>query len=298
MPLKFFGQFLLERGKILREELLDALEFQQQTNLKLGNIALETGYLTKEQVENIHQDQQRTDKMFGEIAVNLKYLNSKQVEELLQIQKNARITLGEALVQKGYLSLATLEQELAEFKKLQEGVVEKVYLAVRKSPTPVIPEIFLDLTIKLFRRMVDVDLEVTDSHRDVTKIAPYLWNIYQRFSGDCSGLCVVSLTETIFLKTASHIAQEKIWEIDDLAKDGVREFVNIVVGNSAAKLSHDHGIQISLHPPKFFTSLGTIEIPADISETVALKLGCPEYELQDYNVQIAVLYSPPAKIRS
>jgi len=293
MPLKFFGQFLLERGKILRQELLDALEFQKQANVKLGTIALEGGYLTKEQIDHIRLEQQRIDKMFGEVAVQLKYLTPQQVQELLEIQKNERITLGEALVQKGYLSLANLEQELAEFKKLQEGVTEKVYLAVKKAPAPAIPETFLDLTIKLFRRMVDIDLEVVESHKDVSKIVPYLWNIYQRFSGDIMGLCVISFTEPIFLKTASHVALEKFWEIDDLAKDGVREFVNVVVGNSAAQLSHDNGLRLSLHPPKFFTSLATIEIPMEISETVAIKLSCPAYELQDYNLQVSILYSPP-----
>lgn len=292
MSVKFFGQFLLERGKIIREELLDALELQKQSNVKLGTIALDAGYLTAKQVEEVVQRQQQTDKMFGELALEMKYLSEKQLQDLMEIQKNERMSLGESLVKKGYLSLADLEQELAAFKKSQEGVVEKVYHAVRGCPMSVIPEVFLDITIKLFRRMVDLDLDIMDSHTDAGRIAPYLWNIYQRFSGDSSGLFIISMPEPIFLKVASHVAQEKIWEIDDLAKDSAREFVNIVVGNCAAKLSHEQGVRIQLQPAKFFTSLGTIEIPADSSHAIAVKLGSASHDLQNYSLQISLLYSP------
>jgi CheY-specific phosphatase CheX len=295
MSVKFFGQFLLERGKIIREELLDALELQKQSNAKLGTIALDAGYLTAKQIEEVVQRQQQTDKMFGEIALDMKYLNAKQLQDLMEIQKNEKMSLGESLVKKGYLSLTDLEQELAAFKKSQEGVVADVYHAVRGCPIPMIPEIFLDITIKLFRRMVDLDLDIIDFHTDAGRIAPYLWNIYQRFSGDSCGLFIISMPELIFLKVASHVAQEKIWEIDDLAKDSAREFVNVVVGNGAAKLSHEQNIRLQLQPAKFFTSLGTIEIPSESSHTIAVKLGSASHDLQNYSLQISLLYSPSNK---
>lgn len=294
MSVKFFGQFLLERGKIIREELLDALELQQKVNVKLGAIAVDAGYLTAKQIEEICQRQQQSDKMFGEIAVELNYLTDKQVMELLSIQKNERLSLAEALMQKGYLTLSDLEQELAEFKKSQEGVSNKVYLAVKEYPTPCIPETFLDLTLKFFRRLVGIDLEVIDSHRDSHRIAPYLWNISQGFRGDSNGMVILSMPDQVFLKAASHVAQEKLWEIDEFAKDSVREFVNIVAGNVAAKLSHSHNIHITLHPPKFFTSLGTIEIPQDNS-AVVVKLASAAHELQNYTLQISLLYLPTSK---
>ena len=294
MSVKFFGQFLLERGKIIREELLDALKFQKEVNVKLGTIALDAGYLSAAQVEEIQERQQQGDQLFGEVAVKLKYLAQDQVDELLLIQKNERISLGESLLQKRYLSMSDLERELAEYKKAQEGVTEKALAAVKESKDSIIPANFLDLTIKLFRRLVDIEVQVIESHNDADRIAPHLWNIYQCFDGDTKGLYVMSVPEPIFLQVASHVAQEKIWEVDNFAKDAAQEFVNVVVGNSIAKLSQE-GMKFSLEPPKIFTSLGRIEISPESTETVVVKLGSNELQDPEHSVQIAILYSPLKK---
>ena len=43
----------IEQGKIIREELLDALDLQKSMNAKIGTIALEGNYLTQEQIDSI-----------------------------------------------------------------------------------------------------------------------------------------------------------------------------------------------------------------------------------------------------
>lgn len=291
MSVKFFGQFLLERGKIIKEELLDALEFQKEINVKLGTIALDASYLTAEQIEQISQEQYQSDELFGEIAVNLNYITTKQLDDLLTIQKNERITLGEALLQKGYLTLGELEEELTAFKKSQEGMNEQVLQIIKGADTAIIPENIFDITIKLFRRLVDIDVKVMESHTDADCVAPYLWNVYQPFSKDSQGVCILSVADPVFLKIASNISEEKLYEIDKLAKDAVKEFVNVIMGNSAAKLSQK-GIHIDLHPPQVATSLGQIEIPPKSSKAAAVKLGAPGFELENQNFQISVVYSP------
>ena len=66
MSIKFLGQFLLERGKIIREELLEALNLTKSTNLSIGQIALESEDLTREQIDSICICQKSTDKLFVE----------------------------------------------------------------------------------------------------------------------------------------------------------------------------------------------------------------------------------------
>ena len=232
---KFFGQFLLEKGKILKEELLDALEFQKNINVKLGTIALDSGYLNSAQIEKIHQEQHRTDKLFGEIAIELNYLTSEQLEELLTIQKNERISFGDALMQKGYISLQELESELKLFKEKYPDSTEEVKKTLSKAPK--LSEIFVDTTIKLLRRLGDLSTDIVEYHEDSKRIAPYLWNVYQEFYGDLSGILILSVNEPAFLKIASTIADEKFIKIDDFAKDGMKEFINVVLGNTITKLS-------------------------------------------------------------
>jgi len=285
MSVKFFGQYLLEQGKIIKEELLDALEFQKKVNAKLGTIALDAGYLTAEQVERIHSEQQRTDKLFGEIAIGLNYLTPEQLEELLIIQKNERISLGDALIQKGYLTLSELEEVLKEFKRSQEVFIQKAKFGIVKSTHPEFTESFIDLTIKFLRRLTDIEVEVIASHNNPEKIAPYIWNVYQNFFGDTVGFYMLSLHEKSFLQIASGIAQEKLREIDDFAKDGVKEFINTLVGNTAARLSQ-HGIKIDLKPPNIAPSVGLLQIPPEVIETVSVTLAASQYEMQ-----MSLLYS-------
>lgn len=285
MSIKFFGQYLLEHGKIIKEELLDAIEFQKKVNAKLGTIALDAGYLTAQQVEHIHNEQQRTDKLFGELAIGLNYLTSEQLEELLIIQRNERVSLGDALVQKGYLTLSELETELYKYKQYQEQFSQKAQYAIVKSPNPELVDAFVGLTIRFLLRLTEIEVDVISSHTNPQKIAPHIWSFYQQFSGDSSGIYVISVPEKTLLKIASGIAQDTIYEIDDFTKDAVKEFVNTLVGNTLAKLSH-LGIKLNLKPPEVATSLNMIKIPTDSANVVSVTLSSPQYE-----VQMSVLYS-------
>ena len=284
MTAKFFGQFLLERGKIIKEELLDAIKFQKELNVKLGTIALDAGYLTAEQIEGIFSEQQCSDKLFGEIAIERNMLSQEQLEDLLAIQKNEHITLGEALLQKGYLTLGDLEAELAAYKKEEPKLTEEAYQAIENLKTSKIAKVFLELTIKLWRRLGDLDFHVVSSLNDKGGIAPHMWNVYQKFHGDIEGVYVLSLTEDLVLRIGSAIVQEQMREMDALAKDSGKEFVNIVVGNSATQLSGD-SIKIDLLPAQIVNSANEVEIPPGDPETVAVNL-----RAEDYDIQMGLVY--------
>jgi CheY-specific phosphatase CheX len=285
MPAKFFGQFLLERGKILKEEFLDALNFQKSSSVKLGTMALNAGYLTADQVERIHQEQQHTDKLFGEIAIQLKYLTPEQVQELLIMQKNESISFGDAVVQKGYLTLHELEAEISAYKHTQEEVTKRIYRAVTQLKNSKITEVFLDLTIKLLRRFADLEMQVVETHNDPQRITPHLWNISQEFFGDISGTYLLSLSDSLLLRIASGVADEKLSKIDDFAKDGVKEFVNILVGNSVSKLSHE-GVRLNLKPPAISFTSSDVHINTKNTETISMDLGAT-----DCNLQMSLVYS-------
>lgn len=288
MSARFFGQFLLERGKIIREELLDAVEFQKTINVKLGIIALDAGYLTADQIEKIHAEQQRTDKLFGELAIEFGFLKLEELEDLLLIQKNERISLGDALIQKGYLTMSSLEEELKIYKSSKQNITESVYQKISQLKSHKIPEVFLDLTIKLLRRLTDIEVDVLDVTSTSSSMAPHIWNTYQEFSGDTNGMFILSFDDKTLLNIASGIAQEQLRDIDEFAKDGVKEFVNTLVGHSAAKFSQDN-IKIELRPPGIFTSLSNITLNPISTETCSVKLSSLELETE---LMLSVVYSP------
>ena len=63
MSAKFFGQFLLEKGRISSQQLVDALEYQKSVTQPIAVLALESGMLTADQVYHVLK-QLRPDKHF------------------------------------------------------------------------------------------------------------------------------------------------------------------------------------------------------------------------------------------
>ena len=121
--MKRFGDYLIEKEKISREDLDVALKFQTEKSLRLGALAVEDGLLTEQQLSTIMDRQRAVEDagLFGEIAINMQLLSIEQVNALLNKQKEYDNILGQILVLSGALSKSKKEEELKLFhKKLEE----------------------------------------------------------------------------------------------------------------------------------------------------------------------------------
>lgn len=284
MSIRFLGQFLLEQGKIIREELLDALKLQKSMNAKIGTIALEENYLTQEQIDSICICQHNEDKLFGEIAVEKGYITQEQLNEILTIQKNEHFSLSDALIQKGYLTVEELQAEMKFIQERAEAIETKKLQILQTSRRPEVENAFLNSTLKLLRRIVHIDLECFDLQRDRSKVNNYVWNIAQEFYGDVSGIYILSMREKSLLKIASEIIQEQQRTIDDLSKDSGKEFVNMLVGNAAVLLS-EKNTKITINAPQIYSDFNSIELNGE--EFIAATLVSPDNEA----IQCIINYS-------
>ena len=118
-----FGDYLIEKDIISREDLDVALKFQTEKSLRLGALAVEDGLLTEKQLGTIMERQRAVEDagLFGEIAINMQFLSIEQVNSLLNKQKEYDSILGQILVLSGALSKGKKEEELELFhKKLEE----------------------------------------------------------------------------------------------------------------------------------------------------------------------------------
>ena len=88
MAVMFFGQYLVEKGVVSREVLLQAIELQESVNLSVGAVAISMGLLTEADVERINQAQRTEDLRFGDMASKLGLLNQEQFQQVLTKQKN------------------------------------------------------------------------------------------------------------------------------------------------------------------------------------------------------------------
>ena len=123
---QIFGNFLVETGKITKEQLADVIAYESTVRVKLGLIAVAEKLLTNEQADEINQLQAIMDKRFGDIAVEKGYLTEDQVSNLLKKQGNIYMVFVQTLIDK---KLMTLER-----KSVQDLRWKAVIIFPQKKP--------------------------------------------------------------------------------------------------------------------------------------------------------------------
>lgn len=114
---RFFGQFLLSQGMITAAQLLEAVEYQNQRNSRLGELAASIGLVTHGDADRINALQSREDLLFGEAAIKLGLMEQGQVEQLLTTQREGHVHLGQALVTLGHVNDTQLAVALERFRR-------------------------------------------------------------------------------------------------------------------------------------------------------------------------------------
>ena len=111
-----FGLYLLSRGVVTEEQLLDAFDRQADALQPIGKIALKMRKLTVGQVMKILEAQVDNPRFFGELAVDLDLPDLADVNELLEIQCSSRASLEEVLAVVTGLDAADLRAKRSEFE--------------------------------------------------------------------------------------------------------------------------------------------------------------------------------------
>jgi len=99
------GNYLVETGKITKEQLAQTLADQDTVRVKLGLIAVAEGMMTLEQTAEVNRLQALMDQRFGDIAVQKGYLTDEQVGKLLKKQGNAYLTFIQTMVDSQLLDM-------------------------------------------------------------------------------------------------------------------------------------------------------------------------------------------------
>jgi CheY-specific phosphatase CheX len=279
MSAKFFGQFLLEKGRISSQQLVDALEYQKSVTQPIAVLALESGMLTADQVYHVLK-QLRPDKHFGEVAVGLGVLSQTQLEKLSQCQSGHRIMLGEALIAKGFISVEVLEKELKEFKNAEEKDSLQINEAFNAVANKEIVKTFTDLMVMMFSNFgghQDIKVEKCETGKDNVRL--FRWVISQKIAGENVGFnCLLSVPPKLLLQMASTMLDEHISTADELALDATKEFVNIANGNACAKLSED-GVALTMLPPEVYETTSK-PYPLQNKDVVCVHLASPDAKLE------------------
>lgn len=249
MAVKFFGQFLVEKGIVSTDALLKAIELQEQKNLKLGEMAVSMGYITQADIDRAHNAQFSKDMKLGDLLVEMGILTLNQLNEVITRQKNTHLYIGEALVLVGAMSSEQLQQHLDEFKADQAPYVSDRIELPAGVANSLIWEMTADLTYKMITRILDLQFRAGKCQIVTTLESNYMMAALE-MSGSVEARYLLSVSEELQKTVAKAILREESVEGEsaEILEDTVMEFVNVVCGNVAAKASQ-MGEIININPP-------------------------------------------------
>jgi CheY-specific phosphatase CheX len=250
MAVKFFGQFLVEQDAVTGESLLHAIELQERTNLKLGEMAVAMGFITQQDIETAHAAQLSKDMKLGDLLVDLGFLSPKQLDEVIAHQKATHLYIGEALVKVGALTPEKLEQYLEAFKADQAPyVANRVELPDWLNENAAAWEMTVDLTYKMITRVLGMQFR-PGKFVETSVLSCNHMVAAMDLSGDLTARYLLSVSAGVQKTIAKAILKEDDveHEDDEILEDTVMEFVNIVCGNVVAKASQ-MGVTLDINPP-------------------------------------------------
>ena len=256
-----FGNYLVTKGIITKEDYRNAIAEQFKRKGKIGVLAVEEGWLTVEQAEKINRAQKMYDLRFGELAVEKKYLTQEQVDALLKKQGHTYMHFLESLLDSGKVTVSQMDGAFEAFQKeygfstedmnaLKTGDFESLIPIFAFSAKPLVTEL-VTMVLKNINRFVSRDFYIGKIYR--ADGMEYRCLAGQESNGDHEiELALVGETETAaFLKVASTYAQEDYQKICEDALDAVCEFVNCCSGLFASQQS-EKNIDLDMRPVHAF----------------------------------------------
>ena len=261
MHTQFFGNFLLNKGVITPEQLIEALKIQSSAHKKFGTLAIHSGYMSASEVADVYITQTHYDKRFGELAVELGYLTPEQVDKLLTLQLPNYMLLGQIHVDQKIVTHIELENLITEYKSEYE-IYELDMMEEQKS-------------------MVDkllADLYLPDDLQDTQNILAYitlLFNNLVRFIGEDftplnimtlpevpTNYCVSQMVDGSFpflsaldmdsetaIAFAGRYVDDEFEEFDEYVSASMEDFLNLHNGLYSVNMSNDFSLELHLQPP-------------------------------------------------
>lgn len=251
MTAKFFGQYLLEKGIINREQFLDAVKLQKTIDQPLCAAAIKKGFLEDGELAKLDPES-CSDTNFLRIVEEKKLLTTEQIEEISREQYENWIFFGEALVRNGALAPSRLGPLFEEYRE-DASEPDALYSSIPEStPERLLVSQFLKATIDIFihytRKIVRVE-SVTPSSSEISD-GVYIFT--QEVVGDKNLLFVMAMQDELVRIISKYMMGTAADEVGPLELDAVAEFVNIVVGNSCVKLNMNQ-CKVEIKPPQIMT---------------------------------------------
>lgn len=274
---EFFGNYLVDTGKISGDDFSKIKDIMKTTRVKLGLIAVSEKLLTDKQADEINRLQAAMDKRFGDIAVEKGYLTDEQVSHLLSMQGNAYMQFVQAIIEGGYMTMEDIEASISGFKAAK-ALSDEDFAAIKSNDADSIASVLVKSDNMLANGLISlairniirfISTEVSFEKLQIAEAVPFEHIATQYVHGAHSLLLGFAGNGKNLLSIASPFAKEDFTDVDEDAFDSVCEFINCINGLYASALSKQD-IEIDMEPPLFFengsvTSNVVYKLPMKIS---------------------------------
>lgn len=279
---RIIGKYLLEKGRLTKEQLSTVYDIQESKRAKLGVIAVSEKLMTVAQAEEINALQATMDKRFGDLAIERGYITEIQLGYLLSLQQNEFMTFTSALVEKKLMTLEEVDQMIREYQQ-EKGYSDGQMTILKNCDVDFIVPIFtgsddeeynaiFKYGIKNIYRLVDTHLYIGSVYTTTNAKAECI--AYQSFGGDISATVALIGKDADLQKMAKSYTKEEFIETEEDALDAMCELINCINGLYATDRSKK-GKKIDLEPPYFITKFGEV----DGSELKVMPVYCADAEV-------------------
>ena len=252
------GNYLVETGKITKEQLTQTLADQDTVRVKLGLIAVAEGMMTLEQTTEINRLQAIMDQRFGDIAVQKGYLTEEQVGKLLKKQGNAYLTFIQTMVDSQLLDMEDVELVVNTFRLINGYSNSEMEALKSDEPERIVPlfipeeaKQFADIistAVKTLMRLIDRHIYIGKA--EITSAFPQKDMVSQSLEGENGLITCLSEGNGALLYVCSKFAKDEFPQLNLDALDAAGELLNCINGLYASGLSRD-GKFLELMPPDY-----------------------------------------------
>lgn len=252
------GNYLVETGKITKEQLKQTLDKQDSVRVKLGLIAVAEGMMSLAQTNEVNRLQALMDRRFGDIAVSKGYLTEEQVGKLLQEQGNSYMSFIQTLVDSELIAMEEVDELVNTFRQAK-GYSNSEIDALKSDEVDRIVPLFIPETGKQFTEIITtavrtmsrlIDRHIYIGNAEMVAAFPADGQVSQALSGNTGIIDCFSECDGALLKVCSVFGQEEFPELDLDALDAAGELLNCINGLYASAISRQ-GEFLDLMPPVY-----------------------------------------------
>jgi len=263
MATMFFGQYLLAKGAIDRDALLDALDRQRQSNLSLPELAVQRGLIDRSKASAIMAQYRMSDVPMEGIMVDSGGLDHERVERLQSKQRSSWLRIGAALVEGGHLNEDEIAAHLEDFRSLETTANQQIRQAIRHLPNSEAVSTCVEITVFHLARVTGRPAKLESVSIESDALEGDRQRFSQRIVGDGDYTVAVDLPPDLVAAVARGMLGFDIEPGTETEIDAVCEVINLIGGNACTRIEQ---IGHLLRPePPVWSGKGGFVSPSDVA---------------------------------